>query len=122
LIPTTENRIPKTGVPRTQLIWLAAISIVIFGMVWLTLAQIRSIAIDHGPTQDEIAECRAGLPSDQQAEWTEHCETEPRIIWAARHPLRNSLGVLALLLVVGYLTLLLNDRGPRPPDRSIPRL
>jgi hypothetical protein len=114
--------IPKTGVPKTQLLWLAAISVVIFGMVWLTLAQIRTIAIGHGPTADEIAECRAELPNEQQAEWTEHCETEPRIIWAARHPLRNSLGVLALLLVAGYLTLLLNNRTARSPGNSIPRL
>jgi hypothetical protein len=117
LTPRTQSLLPKT-----QLIWLTAIAFVIFGMVWLTLAQIRSIAIDHGPTADEIAECRAGLPAEQQAEWTGHCETEPRIVWAARNPLRNSLGVLAVLLVAGYLTLLLNNRAARPTDDTIPRL
>ena len=109
-IPTTRNLEPKTWA------WLLAISLVIFGMVWLTLYQIRTIAIDHAPTADEIAQCRAALSPDEAAEWTEHCETEPHIIWAARHPLRNSLVVLALLLVLGYAALVFNQvhRTPIP--------
>jgi hypothetical protein len=114
--PETQHLTLKT------MAWLVAICLVIFGMVWLTLYQIRAIATDHGPTPDEIAQCRAGLAPEQAAEWTEHCENEPEIIWAARHPLRNSLAVLALLLVAGYLTLLLNSRSAHPPGNSIPRL
>lgn len=87
---------------------LAVIAIFVAGMVWLTLAQIRTIAIDHAPTLDEIAQCRAGLAPEEQADWTEHCETGADIIWAARHPLRNALAVLALLLTLGYATLFLN--------------
>lgn len=109
--PGTQNLKPRT------LAWLVAISLVVAGMVWLTLYQIRTIAIDHGPTSDEIAQCRAGLSPDEAAEWIEHCETEAEIIWAARHPLRNSLAVLVLLLAVGYATLALNQRYRNPIPR-----
>jgi hypothetical protein len=103
----TQNLKPKT------LAWLVAISLVIAGMIWLTLYQIRTIAIDHGPTADEIAQCRAGLSPDEAAEWTEHCETEAEIIWAARHPLRNSLAVLVLLLITGSAAVALHRRTGR---------
>ena len=118
-----EHRSPNTHHPPpiTQLAWLAAISLVVAGMVWLTLAQIRSIAIDHAPTADEIAQCRAALAPQDQAAWTEHCETGAEIIWAARHPLRNALAVLFLLLVLGYATLILSRRT-RPAGDNIPRL
>jgi hypothetical protein len=109
--PKTRTLEPKT------LAWLVAICLVVFGMVWLTLYQIRTIAIDHGPTADEIARCRAELPPGQQAAWTEHCEVEPRIIWAARDPLRNSLGALALLLVLGYAALVFNQMHRTPIPR-----
>lgn len=111
----TQNLKPKT------LAWLLAISLVIFGMVWLTLYQIRTIAIDHGPTPDEIAQCRAALAPDEQPRWTEFCETEPEIIWAARHPHRNALAVLAILLATGYATLHLNQHN-RPHYDDTPRL
>jgi len=106
---------------RTALLWLAAIAIVVAGMVWLTLAQIRSIAIDHAPTREEIAQCRAGLTPEEQAAWTEHCETGADIIWAARHPLRNALAVFVLLLTIGYATLALS-RAIRPPGDDVPRM
>ena len=109
--PKTRTLEPKTWA------WLVAICLVVFGMVWLTLYQIRTIAIDHGPTPDEIAQCRAALSPEQAAEWTEHCETEPRIIWAARHPHRNALAVLILLLIVGYAALALNQAHRTPLPR-----
>ena len=105
--PGTQNLKPET------LAWLAAICLVVAGMVWLTLYQIRTIAIDHGPTLDEIAQCRAGLSPDEAAEWIEHCETEAEIIWAARHPLRNSLAVLVLLLIAGSAAVALHRRTGR---------
>ena len=113
--PKTQSLKPKT------LIWLVAICLVVFGMVWLTLYQIRAIATDHGPTPDEIAQCRAALPPEQAESWTEHCETEPRIIWAARHPHRNALAVLALTLMVGYVTLHASFRYQSPRE-DVPRL
>lgn len=100
--------------PVTHLVWLVAISLAVFGIVWLTLYQIRTIAIDRGPTAGEVAECRAALSPDEAVEWTERCETEPHIIWVARHPLRNSLALLVLLLVVGYAALDLNRRYRSP--------
>ncbi len=103
------------GPSRTTIPWLIAISAVIAGMVWFTLWQIQTIAIENARTPAEAAECVAELPADQQTRADEECTTEPNIIWAARNPVRNSVVVFGLLLVIGYVYLLLN-RGPAPPD------
>ena len=36
------------------------------------------------------------------------CPPESHIVWAARHPLRNSIVVLVVLLILGYDTIILN--------------
>lgn len=103
------------GPSRRTIPWLIGIAAVVTGMVWFTLWQIQSIATDNARTPQEAAECIAGMPAGHQANVDEECSTEPEIIWAARHPVRNSAVVFALLLVVGYTYLVLN-RGPSRAD------
>jgi hypothetical protein len=101
------------GPSRSSIPWLIAISLVVAGMVWFTLWQIQSIAIENARTPDEAAQCVAELPESQQAEADDLCSTEPNVILAARNPVRNSLIVFGLCLVVGYLYLVLNSKGNR---------
>lgn len=99
------------GPNRRTIPWLIGISAVVAAMVWFTLWQIKSIAIDNARTPEEAAQCIAELAPDQQANAADECSTEPNIIYAARNPVRNSLLVFALCLAIGYGYLVLNQGG-----------
>ena len=99
------------GPNRRSIPWLIAISVVIAGMVWFTLWQIQTIAIDNARTPTEAAECMAQLPADQRANPGDQCSTEPNIIFVAQNPVRNTIIVFGLCLVIGYVYLVLNAKG-----------
>jgi hypothetical protein len=101
------------GPSRTTIPWLVGLSLLVSFLVWATLWQIKSIAIDNARTPEEAAACIAELPADQQALADEQCTTEPDVIWAARNPVRNAIIVFGLCLLIGYAYLLLN-RGKDP--------
>ena len=82
-------------------------------LVWAALWQIQTIAIDNAKTSEEAAQCIADLPADQQVNADEECTTDPNIITTARNPVRNSLIVFVLCIVVGYVYLLLNQGRPK---------
>ncbi len=82
-------------------------------MVWFTLWQIQSIAVDNARTPEEATQCIAELPAADQPNADELCSTEPDIILAAQHPVRNSLIVFGLCVAIGYGYLVLNARGHR---------
>lgn len=119
-VPSRSGPQPPAGPSRTSIPWLIAICAVVAGMVWFTLWQIQSIAIDHARTPEEAAQCIAELPEAEQANAGEHCSTEPNVIFAAQNPVRNTLVVFVLSLAVGYAYLVLNARGGKDNLPPIP--
>ena len=77
-------------------------------MTWLSLYEIKVTAEDHPPTPGEIAQCKAELDPNSTVDPDVACPPESHIVWAARHPLRNSIVVLVVLLILGYDTIILN--------------
>ena len=90
--------------------WLAALSLVVAALVWLTLYEIKVVAEDNAPTAAETAQCRADLDPASTADPTVACPAGADIIWAARNPLRNALAVFVLGWAAGSLALYLNRR------------
>ncbi len=106
------------GPNKRSISWLIGLSALVAFLVWATLWQIQTIAIDNARTPEEAAQCIAELPPDQQVNAAEECTTEPNIILAARNPVRNTIIVFALCLVIGYVYLLLNEGRPEASDRN----
>ena len=96
--PNTSARKPT----RASILWIFGAAIFCTFLVWLTLWQIKSIAEDNVPTPAEHAQCLAELDPTTQTDLEEACPTEPDVIYAARHPVRNSIIIFALLVIGGF--------------------
>jgi hypothetical protein len=113
-VPGPHPPIPEptgpTGflISRKAAIWVTAIALFVSAMTWLALYEIKVIAEDNPPTQTEIAECKSGLDPNSAVDPDVACPPEAHIVRAARHPLRNSIVVLVVLLILGYDTIILN--------------
>ena len=89
-------------------IWLTAIALFVASMTWLALYEIKVVAKDNPPTQTEIAECKDELDPSSTVDPDVACPPTSHIVWAARHPLRNSIVVFVVLMILGYDTVILN--------------
>lgn len=105
------------GPNKRSISWLLGLSGLVAFLVWATLWQIQTIAIDNARTPEEAAQCVDELPSDQKVNALDKCSTEPNIILAARNPVRNTIMVFLLCMIVGYVYLLLNQGRPGPIPR-----
>ena len=115
----TGNRRPT----RVSVLWLLALSLLVAFMVYMTLSQIKKIAEDNVPTAAEHAQCLAEHDSANPASIEEACRTTPNVIFAARHPIRNTIivGILLFLLGYGYLLFHFSDRGSNLFGKALPR-
>jgi hypothetical protein len=91
-------------------VWIAAISLVVAALVWLTLYEIKVVAEDNAPTAAETAQCRADLDPGSEVDPGTVCPSGDDVIWAARHPVRNAVAVFVLGLFAGSLSIYLNRR------------
>ena len=113
-VPGPHPPIPEptgpTGflISRKAAIWVTAIALFVATMTWLALYEIKVIAENNTPTQTAIAQCKAELDPNSTVDPDVACPPESHIVWAARHPLRNSIVVLVVLLILGYDTIILN--------------
>ena len=113
-VPGPHPPIPESAGPtgflisRRATIWLTAIALFVATMTWLALYEIKVIAEDNPPTQTEIAECKAELDPNSRVDPDVACPPTAHIVWAARHPLRNSIVVFVVLMILGYDTVILN--------------
>jgi hypothetical protein len=91
---------------RKTVLWLIAVSLLIAGLTWLTLYEIRDTALHNRPDPDAHAACLAAHTGADAAAIDKACPNHAKVIFAARHPLRNALILLILLLVGGYCYLI----------------
>ena len=101
---------PRSPFRGRVLLWIVGISLAVAAMVWLALYQVKTIAEDNVATPAETAQCLAERNPASTSSPEEDCPTEPDVIWAARHPVRNATAVFVLLVTAGIAAVHLNRR------------
>ena len=108
---STPSSAPATPARRyrpslRQVLWLLGFSIFVAFLVWMTLDQIRDIAIENKTDPAEHAACVAGFDPASGQSVEEACPEHNKVIFAARNPIRNAIIIFVLLLGGGYIYLI----------------
>ena len=114
---STGTRLPT----RKQVIWLFGFSLVVAGIVWLTLYEVRHVALTNPANPADLARCIANHPGIDTVTLAAACPDHLKVIFAARNPNRNAISTFIILMIGGYLYLIYHysRRGPSF-GRSIP--
>ena len=102
--PTTPA--PRYRPTRRQVLWLLGFSIFVAALVWMTLDQIRDIALENTTDPAEHAACIAAYDPASGQSIDEACPEHGKVIFAARNPIRNAIIIFVLLLGGGYIYLI----------------
>lgn len=107
---------------RRQLIWLLGFSVFVAFLVWLTLDQIRDVAIENKTDPAEHAACIAAFDPASGQSLETACPEHGKVIFAARNPIRNALLIFTVLMVGGYVYLLFHYSSWGPSFGSDPNI
>jgi len=110
----TPLQSPPTALSRRHLVWLFGLALAIALLVWWTLYEVKDVALHNTPDSAVHAACIAGFDATSGQSVDQACPPHAKVIFAARHPVRNAIIIFILLLGGGYayLRFHFSSRGP----------